>query len=261
MLEGDRVRFAAIADLHVRVNDPGPVLSALPTIAADVDVMLIAGDITEHGRLAEACIAADVLARLPVPVFAVLGNHDLRTVWRASFRQILLDAGIRLLDGASDVVSLHTGLRVGLAGISGCGGGFWPAAMPDAIPARAWNTVAVRQRREATKLDQALTGLEADVRIVLMHFAPTASTLGSEPGMKYWMLGNGELGRVIDRHRVDLVLHGHAHLGNPSGATRAGVPVHNVAYPVRRAVTMFTIDERRQIAVAPPVGVLAGAWA
>jgi hypothetical protein len=33
----------------------------------------------------------------------------------------------------------------------------------------------------------------------------------------------------VDRHGADLVLHGHAHNGQPEGKTPGGVPVHNVA--------------------------------
>ncbi len=65
-----------------------------------------------------------------------------------------------------------------------------------------------------------------------MHYAPTTTTLGDEPMVKHWMLGNSILGRVVDRHRVSLVVHGHAHLGNYRGATPGGTPVRNVALPV-----------------------------
>jgi Icc-related predicted phosphoesterase len=236
------VRLVATGDLHIRTGDPGPVAPYLRQAARDVDALLIAGDITEHGRILEAERARDLLAGIRVPILAVMGNHDLRSIRRLAFRQVLMEAGVTVLDGASTVLHSDSGVRVGLVGIAGCGGGFWPADDPGAIHARAWNTLAVRQRREAAKLDAALSVLDADVRIVLMHFAPTASTLGSEPGAKYWMLGNGELGRVIDRHRVDLVLHGHAHLGSRSGRTARGVPVRNVAFPVNDDVVRLIVD-------------------
>jgi hypothetical protein len=46
------------------------------------------------------------------------------------------------------------------------------------------------------------------------------------------MLGNCEMGLVLDRHAPDLVVHGHAHLGTLRGRTPGGVPVRNVALPV-----------------------------
>jgi Icc-related predicted phosphoesterase len=101
--------------------------------------------------------------------------------------------------------------------------------------------VALRARREANRLQGALRTLttqQPDLALVVLHYAPTASTLGLEPTAKYWMLGSSELGRVIDRHHVDLVLHGHAHLGNPAGRTPGGVPVLNVAAPVTGGITI-----------------------
>lgn len=236
------VRLAVTGDLHIRMGDPGAVAPGLAAASHGVDALLIAGDITEHGRVGEAELASLLLRMIDVPIVAVMGNHDLRSLRRFAFRQALATAGVTVLDGASLVLTASDGLRIGFAGIAGCGGGFWPAEAPGAIHAKAWNAIAVRQRREAAKLDEALTRLDADVRIVLMHFAPTASTLGNEPEAKYWMLGNGELGRVIDNHRVDLVLHGHAHLGNRSGTTAKGTLVRNVAFPVNSSVVQLRVD-------------------
>ena len=70
------------------------------------------------------------------------------------------------------------------------------------------------------------------MRIATLHFAPTTTTLGREPLAKYWMLGNCELGVVLDRRSPDLVVHGHAHLGTLKGRTPGGVPVRNVALPI-----------------------------
>jgi Icc-related predicted phosphoesterase len=80
------------------------------------------------------------------------------------------------------------------------------------------------------------------VRIAATHFAPTTTTLGQEPLAKYWMLGNCELGVVLDRCRPDLVIHGHAHLGTLKGQTPGGVPVRNVALPVVKAVHLETLE-------------------
>jgi Icc-related predicted phosphoesterase len=239
------LQIVATGDLHIRADDPGAAAPRLISGSRNADLLLIAGDITESGRIMEARRANALLAGIDVPILAVMGNHDLRSVRRHAFRSTLTEAGITLLDGESVVYTAANGLRVGFAGVAGCGGGFWPAAMPDALHAKAWNALAVRQRREAAKLDQALRQLEADVRIVLMHFAPTPTTLGNEPGAKYWMLGNGELGRVIDMHDVDLVLHGHAHLGNRYGRTARGVAVRNVAYPVNNDIVRLQIEPGR----------------
>jgi Icc-related predicted phosphoesterase len=154
------------------------------------------------------------------------------------------------------VVRLSNGSRVGIAGTVGSGGGFWPHEGPDAIHTRTLKRLAIRARRECHALEQALLSLDADVRIAMLHFAPTTATLGSEPLAKYWMLGNCELGVVLDRRLPDLVIHGHAHLGTLRGSTLGGVPVRNVALPVAGRVHVEVLEleleqRNRGIARAP----------
>lgn len=236
------IRLAAIGDLHIRASVSDSLWSDLGSLGGRVDALVVAGDITDGGRLTEAEQAAELFRAVAVPVVAVLGNHDLRCLRRATFRRVLERSGVVLLDGDRFVLTASTGAKIGFAGVGGAGGGFWPVEGPDALHSRAMKALAVRAKREAARLDAALGGLDADLRIAVTHFAPTCSTLGREPIGKYWMLGNSELGRIIDRHRVDLVFHGHAHLGNPTGSTRGGTPVLNVASTVSGGLLIHDLE-------------------
>ncbi|HEU0116938.1 MAG TPA: metallophosphoesterase, partial [Thermomicrobiales bacterium] len=254
------VRVAALGDLHARLR-PGAAPFVLPDLDAAADLLLVAGDITETGLLSELDAAIARLAEATAPVVAVLGNHDLRALRRAAFRGALERAGVIVLDGDAVVIETAAGVRVGVAGVCGCGGGFWPAAGPERFPSRAMKALALRARRETARLDAALAALrgDVDVLVALTHFAPTASTLGREPLTKYWMLGNAELGAVIDRHPVDLAIHGHAHLGSPAGWTAGGVAVRNVALPVVGGVAVFDLSDARSIRLANEASTLRGA--
>lgn len=64
-----------------------------------------------------------------------------------------------------------------------------------------------------------------------MHYAPITDTLVGEPEQIWAFLGSGRLAAPIGMHRPDLVVHGHAHHGAPSGAI-GEVPVRNVAVHV-----------------------------
>ena len=70
------IRIAAIGDVHVGLDDVGSIAPALANLRDDADVLLVAGDLTRHGDPAEARVLARELAAAPVPVLAVLGNHD-----------------------------------------------------------------------------------------------------------------------------------------------------------------------------------------
>ena len=71
------IRIATISDTHVRASsierrDP------LAWVADIADVLVVAGDITDNGRIPEMEIAARAFSQVGVPTFAVLGNHDRR---------------------------------------------------------------------------------------------------------------------------------------------------------------------------------------
>jgi Icc-related predicted phosphoesterase len=222
--------------------------------------LLVAGDLTENGRLLEAEVAGELLAASRLPVVAVLGNHDLRSLRRVAFRRVLEHRGIEVLDGCATVVRLANGSRIGIAGTAGSGGGFWPHEGPDAIHTRTLKRLAIRARRECEALEQALDSLDSDVRIAIIHFAPTTTTLGREPLGKYWMLGNCELGIVLDRRAPDLVIHGHAHLGTLNGCTPGGIPVRNVALPVVGRVHLEVLEKNVRGHVRAPDRVPLLRW-
>lgn len=232
------IRIAAIGDLHIRKRIPPGIDVQIDEIAARADVMIIAGDITNNGTLAQAELAAEWLSRSSLPKIAVRGNHDRRCMRPMAFKHILGQAGVQFIDGGTLV--FHRDPRIGFAGVSGSGGGFWPDEGPDTLPRRALQRLSVRARSEAARLRNAIDDLDTDLKIVITHFAPTVSTLGTEPIFKHFLLGNMELARAIDDCDVDLVIHGHAHHGNPIGRTMGGTPVRNVAYDIAQS---FIIQE------------------
>jgi Icc-related predicted phosphoesterase len=261
--EGARtIRVAAIGDLHARAASPLGLAEDLRAIDGGADVLVITGDLTESGRLPEAQVVSDLLSEMSIPKVAVLGNHDRRGVRRKAMRAVLEQAGVHLLDGTSHTMTFADGRRLGLAGVGGYGGGFWPEEVPDLVHARISKAVGLRARRESLRLEVALASLDherTDATIVVLHYSPTASTLGEEPILKYWMLGNSLLGRVIDGHPVDLVLHGHAHLGNNAGQTPGGTPVRNVAVQVIGRPVIYDVQRTQRVTeVTAPLMVGGG---
>ena len=250
-MAADTFRIAAVADLHIRTNqDLSPLASALEGIHEDADMLLLAGDLTEMGRLLEMEALADLLAPIPMPIFAILGNHDRRSVRRSALTKILRKAGVHVLDRSGALVKLTNGRSIGIAGVTGTGGGFRPDNEDFGRGARFTRTLTLKSRRESARLRKVLKELQADnpdLLVVMSHFAPTQSTLGTEPLLKHWMLGNALLGRTIDDFSPALVVHGHAHLGNETGVTDGGVPVRNVALHVIHGIRILTVDREGDI--------------
>ncbi len=238
-MSASHLRIAAIGDLHVRSTVPSELVRQALAVEQQGDVLIIAGDITNGGRILEVEIAAEFLQRIRLPKLCVLGNHDRRTTRRRRYISLLRDAGVQVLDGST--VILPGFPEVGFAGVGGSGGGFWPEEAEPTPSNRAIQAMAVRARREAARLDKALESIDTPVKVAILHFAPTTTTLVGEPVVKYPLLGNSALGRVVDKHQVDLVFHGHSHIGSPEGTTPGGVPVRNVAASIHDGFSFHSV--------------------
>ena len=96
----------------------GTYTESLAVLPDQADVLVVAGDLTQHGTLAEAAVFADEFADCGVPVVAVLGNHDYHSDVDQGIRELLEDAGIRVLEGDGTVIETSA-VRIGIAGAKG----------------------------------------------------------------------------------------------------------------------------------------------
>ena len=235
------IRVAATADFHTGPETAGTLAPLLTGLKDEADLLLLGGDLTRSGQPAEAEILVTELADLGVPIVAVLGNHDYHADQAPAIAGILRQAGVHVLDRSSVVLDV-AGQRVAIAGTKGFGGGYG-AALAANFGEREMKEWIGHAAAEAETLENVLSGLVGDVRLVLLHYAPVPETLNGERLELYPFLGNSLLGDAIDRAGADLVLHGHAHHGSMAGSTPSGVPVRNVAQSViRRPYVVFDID-------------------
>jgi Icc-related predicted phosphoesterase len=229
-LAGKRVRLAACGDIHCRAANRAATIESFAALAGEVDLVLLAGDLTSHGTLEEAEILCEAAPRAAAPVFAVLGNHDWQGDDAEAIAARLCDAGIVLLERQARVCQLD-GVEVGIAGCKGFVGGFAPHHLPD-FGEPSLRAVYAETGAEVEALDAGLKEIATcPLRIVLLHYSPVQETLEGEPREIFAFLGSDRLAAPILEHGPDLVLHGHAHAGAGSG--RIGeTPVHNVSQPV-----------------------------
>ena len=230
-LTGDAaVRVAAAGDIHCGDVNREQVTRAFSAVADDVDLILLAGDLTTHGEPEEAAILADACRAIATPVVAVLGNHDLHAGRRDEVVGVLEDAGVELLDRGHTTHAVG-GCKVGIAGVKGFVGGFRGRGLPD-FGEPSLRGIYAEAGQEVEALSDGLREIAlCPFRIVLMHYAPTPETLHGEPPEIWAFLGTDRLAAPILEHRPDLVLHGHAHSGRLQGSLE-GVPVYNVSVPV-----------------------------
>jgi Icc-related predicted phosphoesterase len=223
-------RVAAVGDLHAGRDSRGHIRPGLARLAEQADLLLLAGDLTQHGDSDEGAVLAEELAELPVPAIAVLGNHDYHRGQEDRIRRSLEDAGLRVLEAESLVLRVGA-LRVGIAGVKGFGGGFAGACATD-FGEPEMKAFIRTTKQVAHELEKLLGELDADVRIALTHYSPSEGTLAGERLEIFPFLGSYLLGEAIDHAHANLAIHGHAHRGRERGVTPGGVPVRNVARPV-----------------------------
>jgi len=130
------------------------------------------------------------------------------------------------------------GHRVGIAGLTGTGGGFYGSRGRTGGDRTAHRAAGAA----AAELDEALRAIgHCSVRIVLMHYSPTVDTLVGEQPRLWPALGSERLAEPIHRHRPSIVVHAHAHEGSARGEV-GGVPVVNVSASVLgRPVALFDV--------------------
>jgi Icc-related predicted phosphoesterase len=224
------IRVAAAGDVHCDEVNRDEIERAFARVEGEVDAVLLAGDLTTYGEPEQAAVVAEACRGLSQPVVAVLGNHDWHANRRDELVTVLERAGIVVLDPGWRAFDVD-GTIVGVAGAKGFVGGFPDSQLPDfGEPSlrRVYAETTAEVRAISAGLD-AIAG--CDHRIVLLHYAPTTTTLEGEPRVIWAFLGTDRMAPPIAEHDPELVLHGHAHRGRFEGFV-GEVPVYNVAVPV-----------------------------
>src|SRR5256885_5689705 len=202
----DKLRIAAIGDIHVRETSSGDYQAMFMEISQQADCLVLCGDLTDLGLLSEADILVQELSHCTIPVIAVLGNHDYENNNQVAILHKLQHNRIQLLEGTEYVLKKNE-IRYGFTGVKGFGGGFRP---------HMWGRFGEREQKAfydaiASEVQQLENGLDrlrpedVDKSIVLLHFSPIRDTLRGELEELYPFLGSTRLEEVIDRYDVSVV--------------------------------------------------------
>lgn len=194
--------LAQITDMHVTVRGRpaykivdtasclGRAVDALLTLKPRPDAVIVTGDLAYDGKAEEYAVVAEELGRLPMPVYAIPGNHDAREPFRATL--------VPRFCPSEDPEFLHFAVplaEVLLVGLDTLvpgedGGALCPARL-------AW-------------LERALSEAADRPVILALHHPPFATGIAH---MDRIALAEPErLAELIRRHgRVERVLCGHVH--------------------------------------------------
>ena len=235
------IRIAAVGDVHGDETRRAEIAEAFAGVGEQADLLLLAGDLTTYGEPEQAAVVADACRSLRMPVVAVLGNHDWHADKSDAITAVLADAGVTVLHRSWTVCEVD-GMEVGVVGTKGFIGGFPDSALTD-FGEPLLRRVYAETTEEVSAVEQGLQAIaECPVRVVLLHYAPTMTTLEGEPRGILAFLGSDRLARPITEHAPDLVVHGHGHAGTFEGYI-GSIPVFNVSLPVLgRDFWVFELD-------------------
>ncbi|WP_409725232.1 phosphodiesterase [Pseudorhodoplanes sp.] len=230
-----------ISDLHV-TSDGHAVCGVVPTnamakravgailrLAPRPDLVLVSGDLTEHGEPEEYAALANLLSPLPMPVYAVPGNHDRREAMRSAFG----NAGFLAAQGPLNFTIDAGPLRiVGLDSL--VEGKSHGVLLPETLD----------------HLDRSLTGAPDRPALVMLHHPPFVCGIAHMDKIRL-LDGAEELGRILSGHRqVKRLITGHVH--RPVLFTFAGIPCQIAPSVAHQVALELTLDGPASFTLEPP---------
>jgi len=225
--------IATISDLDTLGFDLEPFWDMIKR-AKQPDLFLLGGDIYEYRSPEIYGLILDFLKlkKWKCPIVAVFGNREFDED-KDEIRKICKKR-ITFLEEESIELKIKN-KKVGIVGTEG------------SLEIPTWwqwrNIPGIKktynERRE--KVRGLLKKLKTDIKILLMHYAPTYKTLKGEDKRIYGDLGSKKYEKVLIETRPDFVVHGHAHYGIPL-AFVGPIPVFNVAFTINRKIVEIDTD-------------------
>ncbi len=230
------IRVAAVSDIHA------PRYLALFRKAmlnlGVVDIFILAGDIVDKNKMKfYATILYDIKRTLGegIPVIAIFGNEEYEEYedkYRNKYKEVIW------LNDECIYVKIKN-LKIAFIGTRGA------LDKPTSWQLRNVPEIVEKYRARVLRVGDLINKAkaEADIVILVTHYAPRCKNLEGEDRRIWSYLSSSDLTNVIMKCKPDIVIHGHAHRG-AGYCTIDSVPVYNVALPARRSVTVLTIGEQ-----------------
>ncbi|MBI2601052.1 metallophosphoesterase [Candidatus Daviesbacteria bacterium] len=222
MTKNSRIKIAAIGDLHTKEEDSDRFVQLFENISKSADILVLCGDLTDHGLTQQAEALTKNLHFCTIPVVGVLGNHDYENNLQDQIKHILSPV---MLIFDKDPIEIK---NIGFAGAKGFAGGFDDHMLGPfgEEPLKKFVQEAIG---ESLVLENQLSQLHTLKKVVVLHYAPIVETVIGEPLQIHPFLGSSRLVEPINRFKVNAVFHGHAHFGSAEGKTLTGIPVYNAS--------------------------------
>ncbi len=229
--------IAATADIH-SPRYLKMLKEAVKRVKERPDIVLLAGDLINKGNVKWYAPTIEVISQLGSKrVFAIFGNEEYEET-HDKIKESLEDR-VTFLEEESIEIELK-GIRIGIVGTKG--------SLEQPTTWQERNIPGIREVYEerVKKVEQLLLGLDAELKVLLMHYSPTFKTLFGEYRSIWPQLGHRGYEKVIERTRPNLVIHAHAHNGTKR-AFVSNVEVINVSLPLWKDLVLVRLVKRASL--------------
>jgi len=219
--------IAAVSDLDVLDKDLEPFYGALKK-AKKPDLLLFAGDMYKYREPIQYKHILNLIKNVKwnCQIVACLGNRE----FDEDFGDIKKYTGrkIKFLNDESTVLKIGD-KTIGVVGTRGC------LDKPTWWQITHIKNIFKFYANRYEKVSKLLKNLETDIKILLMHYAPTYKTLVGENKDIYGGLGYKKFEDTIKNLKPTFVIHGHADYGIPLAFVDS-VPIFNVNFNVNKKI-------------------------
>ena len=192
------------------------------------DLLLFAGDMYEYKTPEVYTLFLDFIkmSKWKCPIIAVFGNSE----FDEDRDEIIKICKKRITFLEDETIKLKIkNKKVGIVGTEGS------LDIPTWWQWRNIPDIKKTYTKRIETIRNLLKGLKTDIRILLMHYAPTYKTLKGEDPRLYDVLGSRKYEKVLTETKPDFVIHGHAHYGIPLAFVDS-IPVFNVAISINKKI-------------------------
>ena len=231
---GESLVIASTADIHSPkyLED---LKEAVKRVKDRPKLILLAGDLINKGKIEWYAPTIEVISQLQAErIIAVFGNEEYDET-HDKLREEFSDLVI-FLDDESITFEIDR-ISIGIVGTRGS------LEKPTTWQERHIPGISDVYENRIKKVEKLLKGLDTDLKVLVMHYAPTFKTLFGEYRRIWPHLGHRGYEKVIEITRPDLVIHAHAHNGSKKASVR-NIEVLNVSFPVWREVVLVKLAKR-----------------